>query len=219
MRPWPADEIAFASATGDHVALLLEQEESRRAYRDLKAHERDVLQGATPADTVQSQTLLLNLLRKQEAMARVEMEYRAFRLKQEQSLLERGATSRFQRDLAALEYEAARGNVEIGVARQAQGEMEIAARSGKGPDDPGEFLLKKLDYIRARIRYSEVRVATIRRRLELALQIQRAGLTTDAEVDALKAMLRSAMEDLEAERKLLVDPKAPLPAGATRFMT
>lgn len=195
------------------------REEEMRAYRDLKGHERDVLRGDVVGDPVRAQGLLLALLQKQEAMARVEMEFRAYRLKQERALFERGATSRFHLDLAGLEYESARGNVAIGLARQAQVAMEIAARTGARPERPGEALRMKAAYLKARVDYSEVRVSMIKRRLELAVRALQAGLTSEAEVNSLRTMLRDAIEDLESERKLLEDPQAPLPPGATRFMT
>lgn len=187
------------------------------AYRALKAYERDVLAGVVPHDEATSYRLLLDVLARQEAMGKVELEYRAFRLQQEQTLLEKQATSRLERDLALLDYEAARGNVAISVARQAQVAMELAARTGQRPYDAEEHLRRKADYIRARIRYSEIRVAGIRKRLDIARQGVQAGITQPSEAATLTRMLEDAEADLEADRRLIDDLKAPLPPRSTRF--
>lgn len=187
------------------------------AYKDLKVFERNALDGGEPADPTAGSKLLLALLSRQEAMARVEMEYRGFRLSQEQALYERNATSRFQRDLALIDFETARGNVEISVARQAQVAMELAARSGQLPNAKELYEKHRDDYFQARIRYGEVRVSGLKKRLEFARQSREAGLTNPTEYEMLEQMLKDAQEDLEADRKLKDDRKAPLPPSSTRF--
>ncbi|MFO0957047.1 MAG: hypothetical protein U0800_06205 [Isosphaeraceae bacterium] len=187
------------------------------AYKDLKVYERNALDGSIPAEPLAGSKLLLTLLSKQEAMARVEMEYRGFRLQQEQALYERKATSRQQRDLALIDFETARGNVEISVARQAQVAMELAARSGQLPEAKQLYEKHRDDYFQARIRYGEIRVAGLKKRLEFARQSRDAGLSNPTEVEMLEQMLRDAQEDLEADRKLKDDRKSPLPPSSTRF--
>lgn len=187
------------------------------AYKDIKVFERNALDGSGPSDPTTGSRLLLNLLSKQEAMARVEMEYRGLRLQREQALYERNATSRLQRDLALIDFETARGNVEISLARQAQVAMELAARSGQLPEARELYEKHRDDYFQARIRYGEVRVSGLKRRLEFARQSRDAGLTNAVEFEMLERMLHDAQEDLEADRKLKDDRKAPLPPSSTRF--
>jgi hypothetical protein len=199
------------------VKLQEARKDELLAYRAIKAYERDVLVGEAAPDETVGYRLLLNLLVKQEGMGRVELEYREFRYRQEVALFQRKATSRYEHDLALLDYEAAKGNVEISRARQAQVAMEWAARSGLRPHDPEEFARRKEDYLKARIRYTEVRIAGLRKRLTMAEQSRQAGLIGDGEVETLRALLESALEDLDSERKLLEDLKVPLPPRATRF--
>lgn len=187
------------------------------AYRTLKAHERDVLAQVVTSDESTAYRLLLDLLRKQQVMARVDLDYRAYRLKQDQALLDRNALNRWQRDISLLDYAAARGNVAISEARQAQVAMEIAARDGEKPYDPQEYLRLKGAYINARIRYTEIRVAGLKNRLEMARQSVKLAILAQGEVDALEKMLADAQVDLEDEKKLLDDLKAPLPPKYLRF--
>ena len=113
-------------------------EEESIAYRALKGHERDVLAGATPPDEVKAYTLLLDWLRKQEAIAQVDRDFRTFTLKQTRALFQRKAVAKQEIDAAELGLNTAEANIALSHSRQAKVLLELAARRGEKAD-PADY--------------------------------------------------------------------------------
>lgn len=188
------------------------------AYRNLKEYERDVLSRAIPADDALGYSLLLDLLKKQEAMAQVELDYRAQRLQQDQELYRRRVLTRSELDEAQIDYDSARASVALSQARQAQVALDLATRTGAQAPDPGEARRLKVEYLKARIRYYEVRAAGARSRLTSAQERARLGLIALDQVEIFQKVYDECQEDLATERKQLDElDDSPLPARFSRF--
>src|SRR3954467_15172745 len=77
----------------ESAALRYEEahEAESTAYRDLKVYERDVMGRAITSDEVKAYSLLLDWVRKQQAMAQVDVDFREYTLKQARALYQRKA--------------------------------------------------------------------------------------------------------------------------------
>jgi outer membrane protein TolC len=188
------------------------------AYRALKAYERDVLGQATPPDEQKAYSLLLDLVRKQLAIAQVDVDFRDFNLKQSRALYTRHSISRPELEDAELAYDTAQASLALSRSREAQILMELAARIGAKPYDPREYHHLKEDYLSARVRYFEITAEGTKHRLEIARERSKLGLipTSDlsfferaaAEADASLASERKAL-DRHKEDRPFVAPKTP----------
>src|SRR3954447_15656699 len=76
--------VSRADMERESAGLRYEEahEAESTAYRNLKVYERDVMGRIIAADEVQAYSLLLDWLKKQEAMTQVDMDYRDYTLKQ-----------------------------------------------------------------------------------------------------------------------------------------
>ena len=88
---WSADRTS--SATSPRFATKRRARPKRGAYRALKVYERDVLGRVVSPDESKAYDLLLDWLKKQEAIARMDVDDRGFTLKQTRSLYQRNAVS------------------------------------------------------------------------------------------------------------------------------
>jgi hypothetical protein len=190
----------------------LRHEEAReaeaRAYRALKAYERDVLGRVVSPDESKAYDLLLDWLKKQEALARMDSDDRGFTLKQTRSLYQRNAVSRQELDDAELAYNSALASVALNQSRQTRVRMEVAAHKGEKPYDPVEFERLKAEHLKARVRYFEIVAEGARRRLTIALERSRRGLIPIPEVAIFQKAAEDAEATLAAERKKLENPGA-----------
>ena len=84
--------ISRSNLERDLAALRYDEAREAEAcsFRVLKAYERDVLGGVRPSDESRAYDLLLDWLKKREAIAQVDVDYRGFTLKQTRALY--GAT-------------------------------------------------------------------------------------------------------------------------------
>ncbi|MBV8315632.1 MAG: hypothetical protein JOZ53_11900 [Planctomycetaceae bacterium] len=190
----------------------LHHEEAReaeaRAYRALKEYERDVLGRVVPLDESKAYDLLLDWLKTQEAIARLEVDDRGVTLKQVRSQYRRLAVSRQQLDDAELAYNSALAKAALNQSRQTRVRMERAARKGEKPSDPAEYERLKAEHLKARVRYFEIVAEGARNRLTIALERSRRGLIPIPEVAIFQKAADDAEAALAAERKKLENPGA-----------
>jgi hypothetical protein len=198
------------------VRSLEAREAEAVAFRALKAYQRDVLSGAIAADDEKAHALVLDLLKRQEAMAQVEVDFQAYRLKQDDALLARGAISRPERDGAELDYDTARLHVALSRARQAQLALEHASNAGPKAAEAADLLKRKTTYLQARVQYYEIGATIAKSRLDMAKDQLRHGRIAASDVDHYQKALDSADELLSAERKRLEDPNASPPTSLPR---
>jgi hypothetical protein len=199
---------------GADVRSLEAREAEANAFRALKAYERDVLSGVAKADEERSFRLVLELLRAQELMAQVEVDFQAYRLNQDEALLVRGAISRPERDGARIDHDTARLHVALSRARQAQVTLEHAA--GARPVDPDEVRRLKMAYLQARVRYYEIGLILARARLDMAKERLRLGRLSSSDVAFYQQAVDGAEALFTAERKRLEEPDAPTPSTLPR---
>ena len=109
------------------------------AFRALKAYERDVFSRATAADARRAFGLLLDWVRKQVAIARVEMDYRALLTKQSRTLFSRGVMSRQELEDGELAFNLSEASYALNRSREAQVLMEIAGLNTDKPEEAAEF--------------------------------------------------------------------------------
>jgi hypothetical protein len=194
----------------EHGLAALRLEEAReaeaRAYRALKVYERDVLARVVPSDESKAYDLLLDWLKKQEAIAQVDIDYRGFTLKQARSRYRRLAVSRQQLDDAELAYNSALASAALNQSRQTRVRMELAARKGEKPYDPAEYERLKAEHLKARVRYFEIVAEGARDRLTIALERSRRGLIPIPEVAIFQKAADDAEATLASERKKLENP-------------
>jgi multidrug resistance efflux pump len=193
----------------DTAALRYEEahEAETRAYRELKAYERDVMGRAIAADEVKAYSLLLDWLKKQESMSRVDLEYRDFNVRQTRSLFQRKAVSRQELEDAELNYNTAQASVALSRSRQAQVALELAARRGERPYEAAEYDRLKNEYLNARIQYYEIILAGARSRLSIAIERSRRGLIPPNELALFQKAADDAEATLAAERKKVEKPQ------------
>src|SRR5262245_3339089 len=166
------------------------------AYRNLKVYERDVMGRTIAADEVKAYSLLLDWLKKQEAMTQVDLDYRDYTLKQTRALFQRKAVSRQEVDDAELAYNAAQASLALSKSRQARVVLELAARKGEKTYDASEYQKLKAAYLRARIQYFDIVTTGAKSRLSIAQQRSLRGLIPPNEL----AIFQKAVDDAEAAR-------------------
>jgi hypothetical protein len=188
-----------------------------QAFRALKAYERDVLSRAIQPDEEKAFSLVSDLLKHQEQMAQVELEFQTYRAKQYDALLSRNATSRQEHANAELDFDTARLHVALARARQAQLFYERATRTGgQTPVDRAEVDRLKAAYLKARVSYYEIGATIAKSRLEMAKDQFRRGMLTQSELDAHQKSADTADERLNNERKRLAEPTAAAPNSLPR---
>jgi hypothetical protein len=200
--------------TADVRSLEIRETEAV-AFRALKVYQRDVLNGSTKEDPEKAYNLVLDLLKRQEEMAQVEVDFQSYRLNQEEALLVRGATARPKRDNAKLDYDTARLNVALSRARQAQLAVEHASAADKA-GDPSQVQRLKLAYLQARLRYYEIALTIAKSRLDMAKEQFRLGRLTSSDVEFYQHAYEGADAVIADERKRLADPNSPLPTAFPR---
>ena len=167
---------------------------------------------ATPFPPTSSKAygLLLDWIKKQEAIGQVDVDYRGFLLKQTRALYQRKAVGRQELEDAELAYNMALASVALSQSRQAQVLMELAARQGREAVRPRRVTNgSRPSYLKARVRYFEIVAEAAQRRLD-----DRPG-TLPARADphpASSPLFQKAADDadatLAAERKKLENPGA-----------
>jgi hypothetical protein len=181
------------------------------ASRAFKAYERDVRGMAAPPDERKAYALLLEWVRKQVAIAQVELDHQEAQLKISRALLNRRAASRQEVDDAEVAYNTALAGVNLGRSREAQILLELAARTGEKRFDPTEVHRLKTEYLKARVRYFEVASDGARRRLDLARDRARVGLLPADDLATFERGAADAAAALEAERRALARHEAEQP--------
>jgi outer membrane protein TolC len=185
------------------------------AFRALKTFEHDVVSGEAKPDRDKGFDLLADLLKKQEAMARVDLDFRAYMLQNNETLLQRRAIGRMERDSTELDYDAARHNVALCRARLAEVAYERARLAAPGPG-PDELQKLKLAYFRARLDYYQAGVALAKLRLDMARERFRLNRADKDEVASYQQWYEEADRLLAVERKRLDTPDAPAPSILSR---
>jgi multidrug resistance efflux pump len=210
--------ISRAELERDGAALRYEEahEAETIAYRALKAYERDVMGRASAPDEVKAYTLLLDWLKKQETMARVDLDFKEYTLEQTRKLYQRKAISRQELEDAELGKNTARASVALSQSRQAQVVMELAARRGEKTYDDSEYARLKSDYLKARIRYFEIIAEGARSRLAIATERSRRGLIPTNELGFFQRATDDADSTLTAERRKLSDAEDAARTAASK---
>lgn len=209
----PVVELKREAAELDHLKARAVE---LQAFRALKLHEREVLATGINNEAI-TYDLLLALLKAQEEMARVEREFRRYEYLQTAALRKAGAVSDEELARAKSNYDLASANLNMSRARQEQVALELAVRKGEQAFEANAFRDLKLRAVRARLVYDELAAEAIRRRLDLARERARRGLTANAELEALSAALKQAQAEVEADRTELerfanetIEPPPPL---------
>jgi len=184
-------------------------EDEATAYRNLKVYERDVMGRTIAADEVKAYTLLLDWLKKQEAMTQVDLDFRDYTQKQTRALYQRKAVSRTELDDAELAYNAAQASLALSKSRQARVVLELAARKGEKSYDAAEFQKLKASYLKARIQYFEIVSTGAKSRLLIAQQRSARGLIPPNELSIFQKAVDDAEGALAAERKKLEEVETP----------
>jgi hypothetical protein len=210
-----ASQSELEQVLADVHSLEARQAEAT-SFRALKSYERGVLNQAVPADEEKAFDLVLDVLRKQEAMAQVEVDFQAYRMKQNEALLLRGAITRPERDGAEIDYDTARLHVALSRARQAQVAFQRASRPAAKPPAAQERARLKTACFEARVRYYEIAATLAKNRLEMAKDQLKRALMTQTDLDYYQKSLEATDAALAAERKRLADPEAPLPTSLPR---
>lgn len=197
--------LSRADLERDAAALRYEEarEAETLAYRSLKEYERDVVGRAISPDEVKAYSLLLDWLKKQEAMAKVDLAYRDYTLEQDRKLYQRKAISRQVLEDSELGKNTAQASVALSQSRQAQVAMELAARRGEKSYDPAEYERLKGEYLKARVRYFEIISEGTKSRLAIAIDRSRRGLIPAGELGLFRKAVADADATLEAERRKL----------------
>jgi len=177
------------------------RESETLAYRALKVYERDVMGHAASPDESKAYSLLLDWVRKQQAIAQVDVDFRAYQLKQTKALFGRKAVSRQELEESELAFNTAQASVALSRSREAQVLMELAARNGEKPYQPAEVHRLKSEYLKARVHYYEISADGARRRLDIARERSRLGLIPSAEIALFERAARDAETSLTGERQ------------------
>lgn len=179
------------------------REEEAVAFRALKAYERDVMGQVIPSDERKAYRLLLERVRKQLAIAQVDLDYREYLQKQTKALFARNSVNRQEMEDAELNFNTAQASVALSRSREAQVMMELAVRNGEKPYDPAEYHRLKREYLNARVGYFEINEDSARKRLGIARARIRLGLIPSAELGLFEKGAKDAADSLAAERKIL----------------
>lgn len=183
------------------------------AYRALKLYERDVLGHAAPPDEVKAYALLLDWVKKQEAIAQVDVAYREFLVRQSRNLYQRKAINLQELEDDELNLTMSQASVALSRSRQAQVAVELAARKGEKAYEPAEFARLRTEYLKARVRYFEITAELAHRRLDLARDRSRRGLIPPNEIALFRKGADDADASLDEARKTLEVPDPdPTPA-------
>ena len=208
------DEVEQEAADSRFQAA---RETEMAAVRALKAYQRDVLGGDAKADLDGEYALVLGVLASQEATARVEAAFRAFKFKQAQALSRRGAISKAERDAAEVEAGNAQAAVALMKTRQARLAWEQARGPVRKPADRAEVRRLERAYLRLSADHAAIVAEVARARFEQARDRARPG-ATPAELEPLQKARDAALAALDADRKRLDDlgpDSAPPPALPT----
>ncbi|GAC1474173.1 MAG: hypothetical protein NVSMB9_24050 [Isosphaeraceae bacterium] len=200
-------------------AELRKQEASEAeaiAYRAFKCYERDVRGMAIQPDEQLAYTLLLNLVRKQLAIARVDLDYRAYMLNQTRALFRRKAVSPLEMESAELAHGSAEASVSLSQSRESQILMELSARLGEKPYDPAEYHRLKTAYLKARVHYFKVSADGARRRLDIARERARQGLIPSDELKIFERAVRDSQAPLAKEIEALKRHEAEPPVDPSK---
>lgn len=173
------------------------------AYRAFKVYERDLQGKVVEPDERKAYNLLLDLIRKQLAIAQVEVDYRTFLLKQTRTLHARKAVSRQELEDAENAHGEAEANVNLSRSREAQVVLELTARNGEKAVDPAEYHRLKTEYLKARVLYYERNAEGAKRRLEIARDRARLGLIPANEIEMFARAAADSAKALDKERQAL----------------
>lgn len=197
--------ISRADLERESASLKYEEahEAETIAFRNLKSYERDVMGRVIESDEVKAYSLLLEWVKKQQAMAQVDVDYREYHLKQTRALYQRKAVNKQEYDDAEVDFNTAQASLALSKTREAQIVMELAARKGEKSYDTTEYQRLKAAYLTARIQYFEIVTAGAKNRLTIAQQRSVRGLLTPNEVALFQKGLDDAEAALAAERKKL----------------
>jgi len=191
------------------------REAEMTSVRILKAYQRDVLTGDSRPDARKEYELVLDVLKSQEATARVESDFREFKLKQALALSRRGVLSRPERDTAELEAANAQASVALLKVRQAGLALAHARRPGADRAEADEVPRLELAHLRALVEHETLAATVARSRFEQARDRGRPA-ATPAELEALQKVSDEATGTLAADRKRLARAEAeagPVPEG------
>lgn len=199
--------ISRADLERESASLRYEEahEAETIAFRNLKAYERDVMGRVIESDEVKAYSLLLDWVKKQQAMAQVDVDYRDYTLKQTRALFQRKAVNKQELDDAEVSYYAAQASLALSKTREAQIVMELASRKGEKSYDAAEYQRLKTAYLNARVQYFEIIATGAKNRLAIAQQRSVRGLLTPNEVALFQKGVDDAEAALAAERKKLGD--------------
>lgn len=186
------------------------------AYRELKRYERDVLARKVKADDAEAFKLLLNLLKRQEDMARVDLDFRTYTLQRLIELKKRTAVNRDEEEAADFDYHSSAASVALNQARQAEVAMQLAIRTGEKDFDRDRLSELERGYLKARVRYAEIQVAGAKSRLDRARDRAQAGGVSQEAIDALAHAYEDAKAELARERMELSNVKPPKPPTNVR---
>ncbi len=197
--------LSRADLERDAATLHYEEahEAETLAYRALKEYERDVIGRAISPDEVKAYSLLLDWLKKQEAMARVDLKYRDYCAEQARKLLQKNAVSRQEVEDMDVSRNMAEASVALSQSRQAQVTMELTARRGEKSYDPAVYDRLKSEYHKARIHYFEIVARGAKNRLAFAMERSRRSLIPVEELAIFRKALADADNSLASERQKL----------------
>ena len=160
------------------------------------------------SDEVKAYSLLLDWVKKQGAMAQVDLDFRDYTLKQTRALYQRKAIGRQELEDAELAFNTAQAS--LALSKTARG----ADRDGTGLAARGKIVrLRRVSAAQSllpqgRIQYFEVVTAGSKSRLTIAQQRSARGLIAPQDV----ALFQKAVDDTEAalaaERKKLEEHEA-----------
>jgi hypothetical protein len=192
------------------------REAEANAFRALKSYERDVIGQAVPSDERRAYSLLLDWVRKQQGIAQVDVDFRAYQLKQTRRLFNRNAVNRQELEDSELAYNTAEASMALSRSREAQVLMELAARSGEKPYAPEEYHRLKSEYLKARVHYFEISKNGAHRRLEIARDRSRRGLIPTSEIGLFEKAAAEADASLASEQKTLERHESERPTGVPK---
>lgn len=209
--------VSRADFERESASLRYEEahEAETTAYRNLKIYERDVMGRVIPSDEVKAYSLLLDWVKKQAAMAQVDLDFREYTLKQTRALYQRKALNRQELEDAEQAFNAAQSSVALSKTREAQIVMELGSRRGEKSYDSAEYQRLKASYLKARIQYFEVVTAGAKSRLSIAQQRSARNLITPEDVAFFQKAVDDSEAALAAERKKLEEHEAAPPPSTT----
>ena len=174
------------------------------AFRDFRAYEKQ-LEGRkrNSKDDQTSTAMLLNLLKKQEALVKLELDYTSFAFRQAQVLEKAGGRSAEDYENARMDYELSQANLALSQTRTA-----LTAKSFEEPPTSEAIGKLRIAEAEARVRFSEIQATAARQRLTRAELRGRRGMSPAYELDEYRKTLEAALKTLAQDRKTLEDIKA-----------